>query len=156
MEHVQALSEHANVQIDDDERKWEAFALGDSCLFQYRKGRLLHCLPLSNSDEFNSCPYLISSRQESNKNLAELFVRCEGRWEPGDQFFLMSDAIACWVMQQEEDGGEPLLKLTDIRNEDDFSALIAELRSTPGKNGRPLLKNDDVTVFHLSLPEEVI
>lgn len=141
---------------EQNPRRWEAFALGDCCLFQYRKGKLLHSLPLTASAEFNSCPYLISSREENNKDISKLFVRREGTWEAGDQFLLMSDAIACWLLQQEERNEAPLLELESIRDDEEFREWIAELRSTKGENGRPLLKNDDVTIFHLSLPEEVL
>jgi serine/threonine protein phosphatase PrpC len=41
---------------DADSGTWRCLALGDSCLFQVSRGRLVEALPLSSSGDFNSRP----------------------------------------------------------------------------------------------------
>lgn len=138
---------------EGDCRIWQAIALGDSCLFHYRDGKLINSMPIANVVEFGNNPYLISSRQENNIALPEHVVKVEGIWEPGDQFLLMSDAISCWLMQRELEAAAPLAELEQMTDEL-FVPWVDAHRKMRQENGRPVMKNDDVTLVHLVLAEE--
>jgi hypothetical protein len=52
---------------DADSGTWRCLALGDSCLFQVSRGRLVEALPLSSSGDFNSRPALLSTERSINR-----------------------------------------------------------------------------------------
>ena len=125
------------------EGAWEALAVGDSCLFQVRDDELLNKFPLENSEEFNSRPVLVSTNSLYNENLENHVLRLEGNWKAGDEFYLFTDAIACWFLKEVENGRKPWLfkyKAADL-----FEDKINKLRETGS------LRNDDVTMIHIEL-----
>ena len=77
---------------------WEAIAVGDSCLFQIRRDKLITKFPIEHSREFNNRPFLISSLNSKNSELAENTRFFEDKWEIGDSFYLMTDALSCWFL----------------------------------------------------------
>lgn len=125
---------------------WKAFALGDSCLFHYRDKTLLYAMPIKKASDFGNDPYLISSRQENNEDLAGRLVIDHGQCFSGDLFLLMTDAVSCWLLQQEEELAHPLEELLQFNDESSFAAWVEEKRKLRLESGRPVLKNDDVTV----------
>lgn len=126
-------------QSCDEANKWEAIAVGDSCLFQVRDNQLLIAWPLSRSDQFNNRPLLISSKPENNTYLAEQIARLSGDWESGDLFYLMTDALACWFLQMLEQGSVPGEVIPDFDRRA-FPEWIATLRESKQ------IRNDDVTL----------
>lgn len=125
------------------EGTWEAIAIGDSCLFQVRDDELLSKFPLENSEQFNSRPALVSTNPIYNGNLEKYILSVEGDWKTGDEFYLLTDAIACWFLKKVEDGGKPWkIKYKDPGR---FVNQINNLR----KKGS--LRNDDVTMIHVEL-----
>lgn len=128
--------------------KWNAIAIGDSCLFQIRKGELILSFPLKNSNDFNNRPLLISTNNESNSRLEEnLFIE-SGEIHKNDIFYLMTDALACWFLKEIENGEKPCEYISTFKLEDqsyDFKGLINSLREE-GK-----LRNDDVTFICLEI-----
>jgi hypothetical protein len=74
------------------EGQWKALAVGDSCLFQVRQDRLLRAFPVRRSGDFGNRPPLLGSRCPAGRQ-AQAQVRF-GKWERGDRFFLMTDALA--------------------------------------------------------------
>jgi hypothetical protein len=122
--------------------KWFAVAVGDSCVFQLRAGRLVTAFPLKHSADFNSRPALLSSNSGEGP-----LVRCSGRWKERDIFFLMTDALGCWFLRSIEEESRPWETLLDLRAGDtgpqSFAQLVHELRST----GQ--LRNDDVTLLRI-------
>jgi hypothetical protein len=116
--------------------RWRATAVGDSCLFQLRRGRLMAAFPLSCSSAFGSSPYLIGSMPSANRELKEHIHSACGRWLPGDRFLLMTDAVArCFLCAREE---RHSLRLPDAAK---FPDWVESLR----RQGR--MRNDDVTVL---------
>lgn len=87
---------------DVQEGIWEALAVGDSCLFQVRDDELLSKFPSENSEEFNSRPVLVSTNPIYNENLEDHVLKLEGKWKTGDEFYLFTDAIACWFLKEVE------------------------------------------------------
>src|SRR5262249_61659804 len=55
-----AFSSLLGVTIDQD--RWRALAVGDSCLFVVRAGKIARAFPLERSEQFNNSPSLISSQ----------------------------------------------------------------------------------------------
>lgn len=131
--------------------EFHALSIGDSCLFQVREGRLFWSFPFSASEEFNSRPLLISSLEcETRHEVAA--QRVVGAWLPGDSFFLMTDALACWALRLAEAGTDPFKLLQSVETQPGFETLIADQRACTDAEEIPHLKNDDVTVV-VSVPE---
>jgi hypothetical protein len=121
---------------------WKARAVGDSCLFHVREDELLLSFPLTAVSEFGTAPNLLSSRVIPDQaRMAD--CRIEGEWRRGDRFLLMTDALACWFLQEvmNHTSCRLLLKMLRCEGPAAFSERVAELRRD--KN----LKNDDVTLL---------
>jgi hypothetical protein len=122
--------------------RWEALGVGDSCLFHLRGDELLASFPLSTSAEFNNRPHLVrTSTSEAEATLQ----RAEGRWQSGDRFLLMTDALAQWFLVEAEQRGPPrelVQKLIDAA--EDSSRLEAEISSLRESH---VLRNDDVVLL---------
>jgi hypothetical protein len=135
-------------ESDDAEGgSWTALASGDSCLFQVRDDDLIAACPLMCSGDFTNRPTLLSSDPASNDALAETLVYVGGSWLPGDTFYLLTDALACWFLASFEAGDRPWHILNAFLDADtgadaeaDFAAWIADLRAAR------TLRNDDVTL----------
>lgn len=93
---------------------WQAIAIGDSCLVQCRRGKLFrrdgaypYFFPLQNSEAFSARPYLLPTRPDMNSRVREHFRETRGTWQTGDEFLLMTDALAAWFIQETEQGRLP-------------------------------------------------
>ncbi|HEY2252673.1 MAG TPA: hypothetical protein VGH74_16480 [Planctomycetaceae bacterium] len=128
-----------------DGGEFQALSVGDSCLFQLRREQLVWSFPFSTAEEFNSRPLLISSldRGAEHEIAAQ---RINGDWQPGDVFYLLTDALACWALRLRESGTDSLAILRSIESSEAFEILIVEQRVRTDAEGIPLLKNDDVTL----------
>jgi hypothetical protein len=125
--------------------EFAALAIGDSCLFQVRDGKMIWSFPFATSEEFNSRPWLLSSLSPG----AEREIAAQGAhgvWQPGDLFFLMTDALACWTMRRLEAGDDPFATLLAIDMVAAFEAFVTEQRAAVNGEGVSLLTNDDVTM----------
>jgi hypothetical protein len=132
------------------QQRWRAIAVGDSCLFLIRGGRLHQAFPLQRSDDFGNCPLLVGSRGRAG-TLPEKdkVTRKHGSWQAGDQLWLMSDALAQWFLRQTEADRQPWQAvgrlLADSPTVEAFAGWIDELRDTED------LRNDDVTLIAVGL-----
>lgn len=126
---------------------WQAFAIGDSCLFHIRGHELLKAFPLETSDQFNSSPALLSSNHLSNKNLTVLTAT--GNWQSGDLFLLMTDALACWFLRRNEERANPIEQLTNVECQQSFEDFLNEQRMVLDQDGRKYLRNDDITLLRI-------
>jgi hypothetical protein len=126
--------------VDGDEkrakRSWRAIAVGDSCLFHVRDDAMIVSFPMEKAAGFGTRPHLIGSRQSGSVDL----TAAAGFLEPGDQLFLMTDALAEWFLTQHEKGRKPWQRLARLTQER-FAELVDSLRDTKR------LKNDDVTLL---------
>jgi len=133
---------------------WQAFAVGDSCLFVVRDcstdqnlqnlnaQKLQSSFPLQNSQEFNHRPRLISTHTDvANMQINQI----NGIVELGDRFYLTTDAIACWIFKQLEAKQNPWVKLGEISSQDEFANWVNELRD------RHEIANDDTTLLCLEI-----
>ncbi|MHC4507274.1 MAG: PP2C family serine/threonine-protein phosphatase [Planctomycetota bacterium] len=121
---------------------WRAYSVGDCCLFHLRGDRLLGSFPIEDPDEFGSRPVLLSSNAARNSEALASAATARGEWAAGDEFCLMSDALACWFLTEHRQGEAPW----DLAREDeaDFPDLISHLRAQCG------LHNDDVTLLRIT------
>ncbi len=125
---------------------FEAMALGDSCLFQIRKGELILQFPFQHSDEFNNRPLLLSSNPAHNRQVLETIKSTRGRFRAGDRFYLLTDALAAWFMREDESGNRPwrVLETLDADTQA-FAEWIDRLRQNRQ------IRNDDVTCLRLEV-----
>jgi hypothetical protein len=129
-------------------KKWNAIAIGDSCLFQVRDEILLTRFPLTHSSEFNNRPLLISTNPPRNNGVLEAINIKSGNWCIEDRFYLMTDALASWFLQEYEADQAPWRILRDfdtIDQQQSFKEWIHNLRE---KNQ---MRNDDVTLIRLDI-----
>ena len=135
---------------------WEIEAVGDSCFFHVRGNELLTVAPISNSDEFNNSPHLISTDASSSFGLEESRLTVvSGEWQPRDAFYLLTDALAQWMLSELEAGRAPWPLFHGLRDADDhcgsgagprsFESVVAELREKGG------LHNDDTTLLRVEV-----
>ncbi len=128
---------------------WTSVAIGDSCLFQVRRGTLWERFPLTQSDQFNTSPYLISSKKQSGDQITGHVNFISREFEQDDTFYLMTDAISCWFLKQVEMGGAPWQLLDPIlENKDTLDSLLDQLRREKE------IRNDDVTVMRIQIGME--
>lgn len=128
----------------DREGTWQAFAVGDTCLFQVRAEELIARFPIDSSSDFNLEPALVSSRPEGRDRVLKSVEERTGRWLAGDVFYLMTDALAAWFLSAVERDGRPWALFPDFKT-DSMSPWIEDLRS------KGCLKNDDVTILRMKL-----
>jgi hypothetical protein len=126
---------------------WRAVAIGDSCLFQFRKDKPIRFLPVKHSTEFNNHPHLISSHAKS-KLYAEEW-ESTGSWEEGDDFFLVSDALAKWTYRllEANKSPSPIFKdrLTRRAKDNHFQEWIEIMRKSHD------IKDDDTTLIWIKV-----
>lgn len=134
-----AFAAFVGLAVHEDSRTWEAVAVGDCCLFQVRGEVVTVTFPLSQSTDFNSVPTLLSSL--ADRGVTARTTR--GTWQPGDDFFLVSDALAAWFLSETEAGRAPWKWLSTVGTVEEFARRIAVLR----ESGR--LRNDDAALVHL-------
>jgi hypothetical protein len=107
---------------------------------------MISSFPFSCSDEFNSRPLLVSSLDRQD-GLESEPPQVSGRWNSGDVFFLMTDALAAWCLRGVEGGEQVIDGLCSVETQGQFESLVAELRGAVDDEGLPRLKNDDVTLL---------
>jgi len=87
------------VRIGADGRRWQAIAVGDSCLFHLRRQPegwvLVDAFPVSDAGEFGSHPDLLGSVDNEVRGLR---VR-EGALAPGDVLLAATDAVSEWLLR---------------------------------------------------------
>ncbi|OAI51392.1 hypothetical protein AYO44_00870 [Planctomycetaceae bacterium SCGC AG-212-F19] len=129
--------------------KWKAVAVGDSCLFQVRGDALLHAFPLTSSASFGNQPALLCSRPRGGKVVLPRPKVEWGEWKPGDQFFLLTDAIAQWFLRRHEARLKPWVslakRLREAKPDAALGALVEKLRDEDA------MRNDDVTIVTIDL-----
>lgn len=126
---------------------WKAKAVGDTCLFHYRKEYPLRILPVNNSIDFTNHPRLIGSNKSQVHTIAEW--EFSGSWDVGDDFFILTDSIAKWMLQEVESGGNPSSLIKEVFSFKDanekFELWVQSLRA------RNKVRDDDTTVVWINI-----
>jgi hypothetical protein len=128
---------------------WKSEAIGDSCLLQVRDGNILFSFPIILADDFNNSPFLLSTAD--TKSGDELPEKKAGNWKNGDIFLLMTDAISHWTLKRQEDHHDAWQWIDRLTDKEAFSAFVDLERRTLDVDGRPLLRNDDVTLLRVEM-----
>jgi hypothetical protein len=123
---------------------WRALAVGDSCLFHTRGGRVLAAFPVESSTAFGSQPPLLGSRPGEGPDSEQ----ARGRYRPGDRFLLMTDALAQWFLARDEQGDCPAEAVAGLLAAVDPDAAFV---SWVGEQRGQGLRNDDVTLLVVDL-----
>ena len=129
---------------------WRAVAVGDCCLFQVRADELVTVGPLCRSDQFDNAPFLLGSKSDEVLRRGVEHVSLHGGpWTRRDRFYLVSDALAQWLLLRQEVGHPPWEMLRELGAPDTipFDELVLEMRSSHG------LHNDDTTVLRVEVDE---
>jgi hypothetical protein len=124
--------------------RWRALAVGDCCLFQLRGSELLTALPLSNPAQFGYRPQLVPSRPDAVAGCAAIAGEFEGTAAPGDRFLLLSDAAACWFLDNPGLREELAAHLMSGRSTELDRYIAAQRQS-----GR--MRNDDVAALGIEV-----
>jgi hypothetical protein len=124
-------------------------ALGDSCIMHVRDGALLTSFPLDRAESFNNSPSLLCSNGVGGAKEDKLEER-QVIWLSGDVFWLMTDALACWALKRLRDYDDAFEILEKIEDLEGFKKFVHEHRAIIDEDGRPTLKNDDVTFIKVS------
>jgi len=91
--------------------RWQAVAVGDTCLFHTRNGVLLRAFPLDRSDQFGNRPQLLGSRMPVAAAGERQRLWSDGYGQSGDRLWAMTDALAKWCLTEHEAGGNPWREL---------------------------------------------
>ncbi len=151
-----AFAALVGLTITSEPKQWNALALGDCCIFQIRNGTCLSAFPITTSAKFSNFPLLLCSVAERNSDVfSNKHTVTDRTWQSGDQFFLMSDTVACWFLSQIEAGNEHVVipALNSVQTLDAFTALVNQARTAVGSDGSVLMRDDDVTVTILSVSD---
>lgn len=122
--------------------KWRAAAVGDSCVFQVRSGNLLARFPVETLDEFSNRPRLIGTAAGSGVPEPDWYA---GRAEPGDVFYLLTDAAAEWFLRAAANGDAPWAVLDGGAEPAAFAAWVDSRRAAKA------IRNDDCTVIRVRI-----
>jgi hypothetical protein len=115
--------------------RWRAVSVGDCCLFHVRGDALVRRWPFASPDDFTNRPALVPSRSDRRVPAPE---RTDGPWRPGDRFLLATDAVAAWLLHEED-------AATRDWDPDSFRAAVGRARDDGS------LRNDDATLLVLDL-----
>lgn len=122
-------------------------ATGDCCILHVRENQVLSAFPISKSEDFNNSPALICSHEFASVDAQMQKHTTKGEWKDGDTFFLLSDALACWALKRQEELQDLANVLQNVETQEDLNRLVNEERQLILEDGRPSMKNDDVTLL---------
>ncbi|MFE2041618.1 hypothetical protein ACFXAZ_11925 [Streptomyces sp. NPDC059477] len=130
---------------------WNAFALGDSCLFHLREGRLLTSFPIADGDGFGITPQLLGSRNRDAALITDRASTSAGELRADDELLLATDALAAWLLSHPEidsgGSGKQLGKLADL-GEETFAEWVQSERD------KSRMRNDDVALIRMRVKTE--
>lgn len=139
--------------VQGGEGAWHAAALGDSCVFQVRGYEVMSRFPVRSSADFDITPNLLASRNINLDLICQRTLFAEGSFGAGDDFFLMTDALAAWFLYTVETSPrseigatlDVLRRLGRSQNTAHFQTWVASLIADGA------LRNDDVTFTYIKV-----
>ena len=131
--------------------RWDAVALGDSCLVQTRGGRIETAMPVSTHEEFNSAPPLVPSNETVREAALARLVSASGEAERGDVFLLMSDALSAWYLESSSKRDGRAAEFDSLLAASENETLARLVR---GERESKRMKDDDVAVIRVTLNAE--
>jgi hypothetical protein len=124
---------------------WRAAAVGDSCVFQVRNECVLRSFPLDNADAFSNYPPLLPSCAAADDTVLRNVAVLRGLWEPGDDFYIMTDALAVWFLRANSYRYRPWDPIRDLQTPLHFSSWV-NCKRDEGE-----LRNDDTTLVRVDI-----
>lgn len=124
----------------------EVIAIGDSCLFHIHAEQLKNCFPLQRVQQFTHTPSLLPSNYQAevmNNNVD--YQRF--KWFERDEFYLMTDALAYWFLEEYEKHAKPWHLLRQL-TQSYFLTWISQLRNMKK------LQDDDLTLMRVLVLSE--
>jgi hypothetical protein len=106
--------------------EWRAFGVGDTNLFVVRGNEMIEAWPLKESGDFSR-----NADVASTKAVFATQWRTDGKGtlEKGDRLYLMTDALAQYVLAKQE-AGEPVWSTLDrLDSEAGFAAFVQDARA---------------------------
>ena len=82
-----------------NELRWQAIALGDSCLIIRKENYTLDSFPVTDPTSFSHRPKLVPSSAAIREQAIEHVTLKSGCVDRGDIFLLLSDAAAAWYLE---------------------------------------------------------
>jgi hypothetical protein len=125
---------------------WTAIAMGDACLIHCRNEAILKALPISQYQNFNATPLLVSSNPAIQEAALQHIVIASGAIESGDVLLLLSDATAAWYLMLAEQDDRTRSRF-DLLLEQVQDCELARLFESERLSGR--IKDDDIAVIRI-------
>jgi hypothetical protein len=135
-----AFATLTGVTFDERRTRWQATAVGDSCLFHVRGQRLRQAFPIRRRADFNQTPALLGSRAGPRGKRTKR-LRVEAAWQKGDVMLLATDALSEWFLGEIESGKEPWTELLALEKRGEFAAWVGARRESRQ------IAADDVTLL---------
>lgn len=120
----------------------EVIAIGDSCLSHIRAEQLNACLPLQRTNQFNHTPFLLSSCVLPDEKIVKTVHYEQLTWLSHDEFYLMTDALALWFLQEYERYNKPWQILRQL-TAPNFINWVYQLKTLKK------LQDDDITLMRI-------
>jgi len=127
--------------FDAPSRQLSAACVGDVCLFIVRGDRLRFGFPVSKARAFSDRPDLLTT-EEIGTRKPPYIHRFTTAIEPGDRFFLFTDALAHYFLSRFETKRERPWQ-TLPRTSEEFTTWLQT------KRDKSEIKNDDVTLIEI-------
>jgi hypothetical protein len=153
-----ATSTFIGVQFIGD--KVKGSIIGDSCLFIVegdqlsKKYQLIHTYLLKESKDFNDCPGYFASYNKDNNFISDNFqISLNQKKSQKDIYFILAtDALSEYIFKCTENENNIFETLLSISSPKIFEGLVASARNSDSIK----MKNDDVTLLILSIPNRSI
>ena len=130
----------------DGQWVWQGTAIGDSCVVLWRKQQIEESIPLNDPAAFGFIPTLLPSDTGKQQSLAGKIAFRSKPIQPGDSFFLMTDAIAAWFLHAAKSSPKKLLSFESMLQGNDQDALRIFVNDARLDGS---LRNDDVGIVYV-------
>jgi hypothetical protein len=127
---------------------WRATAIGDSCLILWRKGQIEESMPLSDPAAFGFRPTLLPSNKSKQQMLISEIKFRSAPVQPGDSFYLLTDAIAAWFLRAAKSSPKEMLSFESMLQGNEQEALSTFVKEARGDGA---LRNDDVGIVYVRI-----
>ena len=145
-----AFAAIAGVYIHCKKGQFDAFAIGDCCIFQVSNDQLLVSWPITEVSAFANNPFLVATKPIDDETLKERFKPLRKQpLDKGGYLFLMSDALACWFVHNHQQKERPWHTLIGFAEEEPSQQAFEQWLDDQRTN--KTIKNDDTTLLIIEI-----